>query len=191
MRQTPLIATSAGKAMSDAPTLYPVPPEFAAKARIHREQYESLYRTSVEDPEAFWRDVAKRLDWMRAPAKIKDVSFDLKDFHIRWYEDGELNASVNCLDRQLDKRGDKTALLFEPDDPSQPAQKITYRQLHRRVCKLANALRHLGVRKGDRITIYLPMIPEAAVAMLACARIGAIHSVVFGGFSPNSIADRV
>lgn len=177
--------------MSDAATLYPVRPDFAAKARIDREKYENLYRASVDDPEAFWGDVAKRLDWMRAPTKIKDVSFDLKDFRIRWYEDGELNASVNCLDRQLDKRGDKTALLFEPDDPSHPAQKITYRQLHRRVCKLANALRHLGVRKGDRITIYLPMIPEAAVAMLACARIGAIHSVVFGGFSPNSIADRV
>lgn len=177
--------------MSDAATLYPVRPDFAAKARIDREQYENLYRASVDDPEAFWGDVAKRLDWMRAPTKIKDVSFDLKDFRIRWYEDGELNASVNCLDRQLDKRGDKTALLFEPDDPNHPAQKITYRQLHRRVCKLANALRHLGVRKGDRITIYLPMIPEAAVAMLACARIGAIHSVVFGGFSPNSIADRV
>lgn len=177
--------------MSDAATLYPVRPDFAAKARIDREQYENLYRASVDDPEAFWGDVAKRLDWMRAPTKIKDVSFDLKDFRIRWYEDGELNASVNCLDRQLDKRGDKTAMLFEPDDPNHPAQKITYRQLHRRVCKLANALRHLGVHKGDRITIYLPMIPEAAVAMLACARIGAIHSVVFGGFSPNSIADRV
>ncbi|MCL1635067.1 acetate--CoA ligase [Luteimonas sp. SX5] len=177
--------------MTDAPALYPVPPDFAAKARIDRKQYESLYQASVDDPASFWGGIAGRLDWMRAPTKIKDVSYRLEDFRIRWYEDGELNASVNCLDRQLDKRGDKTALLFEPDDPAQPAQKVTYRELHRRVCKLANALRNLGVRKGDRITIYLPMIPEAAVAMLACARIGAIHSVVFGGFSPNSIADRV
>ncbi len=177
--------------MTDAPALYPVPPDFAAKARIDRKRYESLYKASIDDPEAFWGEIAGRLDWMRAPTRIKDVSFRLDDFRIRWYEDGELNASVNCLDRQLEKRGDKTALLFEPDDPAQPAQEVTYRELHRRVCKLANALRHLGVRKGDRITIYLPMIVEAAVAMLACARIGAIHSVVFGGFSPNSIADRV
>jgi acetyl-CoA synthetase len=119
------------------------------------------------------------------------VSYRLEDFHIRWYEDGELNASVNCLDRHLEQRGDKTALIFEHDDPSKPADHITYRELHARVCKLANALRSLGVRKGDRVTIYLPMIPEAVVAMLACARVGAIHSVVFGGFAPQSIADRV
>lgn len=177
--------------MTDAPAVYPVPPDFAAQARVNREQYERLYRESIDDPAGFWGRVAGRLDWMRAPTKIKDVSYRLEDFHIRWYEDGELNASVNCLDRQLAERGDKPALLFEPDDPNQPARAVTYRELHQRVCKLANALRHLGVRKGDRITIYLPMIPEAAVAMLACARIGAIHSVVFGGFSPNSIADRV
>ncbi|TWH99932.1 acetyl-CoA synthetase [Luteimonas cucumeris] len=177
--------------MSDAPTLYPVRPDFAAHARIDHARYEHLYAESVRDPDAFWGKVGQRLDWMRAPTTIRDVSFKQQDFRIRWYADGELNASVNCLDRHLATRGDKTALLFEPDDPSQPARRVTYRELHARVCRLANALRHLGIGKGDVVTIYLPMIPEAAVAMLACARIGAIHSVVFGGFSPNSIADRV
>ncbi|MFC5570418.1 acetate--CoA ligase [Lysobacter yangpyeongensis] len=171
--------------------LYPVPPDFAATARIRRDDYERLYAQSVREPDAFWADVAGRLDWMKTPTRIKDVSYRLDDFHIRWYADGELNASVNCLDRHLATRGDKTALVFEPDDPAQPAQHISYRELHARVCKLANALRALGVKKGDRVTIYLPMIPEAVVAMLACARIGAIHSVVFGGFAPQSIADRV
>ncbi|HET6395660.1 MAG TPA: acetate--CoA ligase [Pseudoxanthomonas sp.] len=174
--------------MSD---LYPVKPEFAARARIGRDDYQRLYRESVEDPEGFWGRAAGRLDWFRKPTRIKDVSYALEDFRIRWFEDGELNASVNCLDRHLAIRGDKTALLFEPDDPSQPARRVSYRELHERVCRLGNALRNLGVAKGDRVTIYLPMIPDAVVAMLACARIGAIHSVVFGGFAPNSIADRV
>ncbi|GAB3312141.1 acetate--CoA ligase [Luteimonas notoginsengisoli] len=179
------------EAMSDIPAIYPVPEDFAAKAAIGHGDYERLYAHSVRDPDAFWAQVAERLDWDRKPTRIRDVSFDLKDFHIRWYADGELNASVNCLDRHLTTRGDKTALVFEPDDPDAPAQNVTYRELHARVCRLGNALRNLGVRKGDRVTIYLPMIVDAAVAMLACARIGAIHSVVFGGFSPNSIADRV
>ncbi len=174
--------------MSD---LYPVKSEFAARARIGRDDYQRLYAESVRDPEGFWRKAAERLDWFRKPTVIKDVSYALEDFRIRWFADGELNASVNCLDRQLATRGDKTALLFEPDDPSQPAQKVTYRELYERVCRLGNALRNLGVVKGDRVTIYLPMIPDAVVAMLACARIGAVHSVVFGGFAPNSIADRV
>ena len=174
--------------MSD---LYPVNPEFAATARIDHDGYQRAWRESVEQPDKFWGEVAQRLDWYTAPTQIKDVSFQLNDFHIRWFADGELNASVNCLDRQLQMRGDKTALLFEPDSPDAPAQRITYRELYERTCKLANALRSLGVQKGDRVTIYLPMIPDAAVAMLACARIGAIHSVVFGGFAPNSIADRV
>ena len=174
--------------MSD---LYPVKPEFAAQSRIDRDQYQRDYRQSIDHPEQFWGEAAKRLDWYKAPTQIKDVSYDLKDFHIRWFADGELNASVNCLDRQLEKRGDKIALLFEPDSPDSPSYGVTYRELHQRVCRLGNALRNLGVVKGDRVTIYLPMIPDAAVAMLACARIGAIHSVVFGGFAPNSIADRV
>ena len=171
--------------------LYPVNPEFAAKARIDREQYQRDYRQSIDDPEKFWGQAATRLDWFKPPTQIKDVSYDLDDFHIRWFADGELNASVNCLDRQLEARGDKTALLFEPDSPDSPSYNVSYRELYERVCRLGNALRNLGVEKGDRVTIYLPMIPDAAVAMLACARIGAIHSVVFGGFAPNSIADRV
>jgi acetyl-CoA synthetase len=171
--------------------VYPVPAAFAAGARLHRDDYDRLYAESLRDPDAFWARIAERIDWMRVPTTIKDVSFALDDFHIRWFADGELNASVNCLDRHLATRGDKPALLFEPDDPAQPALRISYRELHARVCRLGNALRHLGVDKGDVVTLYLPMIPDAVVAMLACARIGAIHSVVFGGFAPRSIADRV
>lgn len=174
--------------MSD---LYPVDPAFARQARVDAATYVRDYKASIEQPEAFWKQVAQRLDWIKAPTRIKDVSFAVDDFHIQWFADGELNASVNCLDRQLDTRGEKIALLFEPDSPDGESYGVTYRQLHARVCRLANALRNLGVAKGDRVTIYLPMIPDAAVAMLACARIGAIHSVVFGGFAPNSIADRV
>ncbi|WP_449446829.1 acetate--CoA ligase [Thermomonas brevis] len=174
--------------MSD---IYPVAPTFAAQANIDRAAYERAYAQAQDNPDAFWGEMAQRLDWYKAPTVFKDVSYDLRDFRIRWFADGELNASVNCLDRHLEKDGDKIALIFEPDSPDAPVQKITYRELHARVCKLANALRNLGVGKGDRVTIYLPMIPEAAVAMLACARIGAIHMVVFGGFAPNSIADRV
>ncbi len=174
--------------MSD---LYPVDPDFAASARIDSDDYKRDYAASIADPDAFWGQAAGRLDWFKPPSRVKDVNFDVEDFHIHWFADGELNASVNCLDRHLATRGDKTALLFEPDSPDQPAQHVTYRELHERVCKLANALRSLGVQKGDRITIYLPMIPEAVVAMLACARVGAIHSVVFGGFAAHSIADRV
>ncbi len=171
--------------------IYPVKPEFAARSRITRESYLRDYQASITDPEAFWGKAAERLSWFKKPTRIKNVSYQLDDFRIRWFEDGELNASVNCLDRQLALRGDKTALLFEPDSPDQPSYHVTYRELYERTCRLANALRNLGVQKGDRVTLYLPMIPDAAVAMLACARIGAIHSVVFGGFAPNSIADRV
>jgi len=153
-------------------------------------EYEKIYRRSIEENEAFWADVAKRLDWVRFPTRIKDVSFDRSDLHIRWYEDGILNASYNCLDRHLETRGDQTAILWEGDDPSRD-EAITYRQLHGRVCRMANVLKKLGVKKGDRVTIYMPMIPEAAVSMLACARIGAIHSVVFGGFSPDALAGRI
>jgi acetyl-CoA synthetase len=170
--------------------LYPVDPAFAAAARLRRDDYTRLYAESIGDPEGFWARVAQRLDWIRPPTKIKDVSFDPKDLHIHWYDDGELNVSANCLDRQLEKRGDKVAIIFEGDDPG-TSRRITYRELHAEVCKFANTLKHLGVVKGDRVAIYLPMIPEAAVAMLACARLGAIHSVVFGGFSPDSLAGRI
>ena len=172
-------------------TVHPVPPDFAATARLRKDDYDRLYAESVSDPAAFWGKVGQRLDWTRPYTQVKDTCFDANDFRIRWYADGQLNASVNCLDRHLATRGDKTAILWESDDPNTPSQKISYRQLHARVCQLANALTNLGVVKGDRVTIYLPMIPEAAVAMLACARIGAVHSVVFGGFSPDSIAGRI
>ena len=174
--------------MSD---VYPVPEGFAAQANVTKADYERDYAESVRDPEGFWGRIAQRLEWMTPPTRIRDVSYDRQNFQIRWFADGELNASVNCLDRHLATRGDKTALIFEPDDPAGEVLHVTYRDLHARVCRLGNALRNLGVGKGDRVTIYLPMIVEAAVAMLACARIGAIHTVVFGGFSANSIADRV
>ncbi|KGI79161.1 acetate--CoA ligase [Oleiagrimonas soli] len=170
--------------------LYPVPPDFAADAGIDKAQYEARYADSVHDPEAFWADVAQRLDWITPPTRIKDVSYARDDVHIRWYEDGVLNVAANCLDRHLAERGDKTAIIFEGDEPDD-TRHITYRELHGEVCRFANALRHLGVGKGDRVALYMPMVPEAAVAMLACARIGAIHSVVFGGFSPDSLAGRI
>lgn len=167
------------------------PAHFAAKANMRHRDYTREYEASINDPDAFWAGVAERIDWMKKPTVIRNVSYDLDDFRIKWYEDGELNVSVNCLDRHLATRGDKTAIIFEPDDPATPAQNLSYRALHQRVCKLANALRGAGVGKGDVVTIYLPMIPEAAVAMLACARIGAVHTVVFGGFAPHSIVDRI
>jgi acetyl-CoA synthetase len=176
--------------MDHATRLYPVPAEFAARARIDAKRYKTDYARSVSDPQGFWGEVGRRLDWIRPYTKVKDVSFRAEDFHIRWYEDGTLNAAHNCLDRHLTERGDRVAIIWEGDQPGESRQ-ITYRELHADVCRFANVLRELGVHKGDRVTIYLPMIPEAAVAMLACARIGAIHSVIFAGFSPESIASRI
>jgi acetyl-coenzyme A synthetase (EC 6.2.1.1) len=170
--------------------IHPVDPAFAARARIRKDDYQRMYAESVQDPEGFWKKMSERLDWITPPTKIKNVSYDPNDLHIRWYEDGQLNVAANCLDRHLEKRGDKTAIIFEGDDPEE-TRSLTYRQLHAEVCQFANTLKNLGVVKGDRVVIYLPMIPEAAVAMLACARIGAIHSVVFGGFSPDSLASRI
>ena len=170
--------------------VYPVDPAFAAKARLRKADYEQLYAESMRDPEGFWRRISERLNWTTKPTRIRDVSFAPKDLHIRWYEDGMLNVSANCLDRHLAERGDKTAIIFEGDSPDE-SRRISYRQLHGEVCKFANTLKQQGVTKGDRVAIYMPMIPEAAVAMLACARIGAIHSVVFGGFSPDSLAGRI
>jgi acetyl-CoA synthetase len=169
--------------------IFPVPETVAKASHCDEAKYHELYRRSIEDPEGFWREQAERLDWIRFPTRIKDVDFK-GNARVRWYEDGVLNVSVNCIDRHLAKRGEQTAILFEGDDPDID-KKITYRELHTQVCKLANVLKELGVRKGDRVTIYMPMIPETAYAMLACARIGAIHSVVFGGFSPDSLADRI
>jgi acetyl-CoA synthetase len=176
--------------MDHATRLYPVPAEFAARARVDARRYAADYARSVSDPEAFWGDVGRRLDWIKPYSRVKDVSFRLEDFHIRWYQDGTLNVAHNCLDRHLAKRGDRVAIIWEGDRPGE-SRSVTYRALHADVCRFANVLRELGVGKGDRVTIYLPMIPEAAVAMLACARIGAIHSVIFAGFSPESIASRI
>ena len=167
------------------------PDPFAPGMHLDRRTYETQYARSLSDPRAFWSQVAERIDWLKTPTIIDNSSFAPEDFRIRWFEDGELNVAANCLDRHLATRGDKPAIIWEADDPSTPAQRISYRALHARVCQLANALRKLGVAKGDRVTIYLPMIPEAAVAMLACARIGAVHSVVFGGFSADSLAGRI
>ena len=171
-------------------TIFPVTAEAAGGAHVDAAAYEAMYRRSVEDPEGFWAEQAGRLDWIRPFTKVKDVSWARDDLHIRWFEDGTLNASANCLDRHLAERGEQTAIIWEGDDPDL-SEHITYRDLHERVCKFANVLKARGVKRGDRVTIYLPMIPEIAVAVLACARIGAIHSVVFGGFSPDALAGRI
>ena len=171
--------------------LFPVPAEFAARSAYDAATVARLRAQAETDSEGFWREQAARLSWATPFTVVKDVSFAKEDFRIRWFPDGELNVAVNCLDRHLAERGDKTAILWESDDPYTPSEAISYRELHARVCRLANALERLGVVKGDRVTIYLPMIPEAAVAMLACARIGAVHSVVFAGFSPDAIASRI
>ena len=170
--------------------LYPVPTEWAQRARMNRAGYEAARLLARETPDAFWSEEARRLDWMTVPTRIKDVSFNKADFRIRWFEDGVLNVAWNCLDRHLAERGDNTAIIWEGDEPNQSGR-LSYRDLHAEVCRMANVLKGLGAVKGDRITLYLPMIPAAAVAMLACARIGAVHSVVFGGFSPDSLAGRI
>ncbi len=170
--------------------VFPVREEVAANALCTEKQYFEIYKRSVTDPEAYWAEEGKRIDWIKPYSKIKDVSFG-KDVHIKWYYDGTLNASANCLDRHLATKGDQTAIFWEPDDPNGESRTITYRELHEEVCRFANGLKSIGAKRGDRITIYMPMVPEIAVAMLACARIGAIHSVVFGGFSPDSLAGRI
>ncbi len=170
--------------------LYPVPKSFAEHARINRADYRRMYEESIRDPQEFWSGIGRRIDWMKPFTKVKDTSFAIEDFRIRWFEDGTLNVSSNCLDRHLAERGDKTAIIWEGDDPKQ-SERLSYRQLHERVCRCANALKALGVKKGDRITIYLPMIPEAAITMLACARLGAVHSVVFAGFSAEALGGRI
>ena len=175
--------------MSTDNTFFPVREEFAKAAWIDDAKYTKMYEQSVKDPEGFWGEQGKRIDWIKPYTKVKDVDFT-GDIRIRWFYDGTLNASVNCLDRHLATRGDQTAIVWEGDSPDE-SKKITYRQAYEEVCKLANVMRARGVKKGDRVTIYMPMVPEAAYAILACARIGAIHSVIFGGFSPDSIKDRV
>ena len=170
--------------------VYPVPDATKERTLIDEARYEEMYTRSVEDNEGFWAEQARRVDWIKPFTKVKDVSFAKDDLHIRWYHDGTLNVCYNCVDRHLDTKGDDVAIIWEGDDPDRDLS-ITYRDLHQRVCKFANSLKALGAKKGDRITIYMPMIPEAAVAMLACARIGAVHSVVFGGFSAEALAGRI
>ena len=174
--------------MSDK--IYPVSADWAQRAFINEAKYKDMYARSVSDPDAFWGEQGKRIDWMTPYTKVKNTSFGPGDVSIKWYEDGVTNAAFNCVDRHLPKRANQTAIIFEGDDPSD-SRHITYQELHEQVCRFANVLKAHGVKKGDRVTIYLPMIPEAAYAMLACARIGAAHSVVFGGFSPDSLAGRI
>ena len=172
-------------------TIYPVPAGWAADALVDDAGYQDMYRRSIEHPDAFWRDQARRIDWIKPFTRVSDSSFDEDDFGIEWFADGTLNLSANALDRHLAERGDATAILWEADDPAEPHRAISYRDLHADVCRFANLLKAQGIGRGDRVTIYLPMVPEAAVAMLACARIGAIHSIVFAGFSPDALAGRI
>ncbi|NNK67374.1 MAG: acetate--CoA ligase [Rhodobacteraceae bacterium] len=181
---------------ADAPTapkspVYPPSDAFATTAHADKATYEAMYKASIEDNEGFWAEHGQRIDWIKPFTKVKNVNFDLGNVSIKWFEDGTMNVAANCIDRHLATRGDQTAIIFEPDSPDDDAQHITYKQLHTAVCKMANILEDLGVRKGDRVVLYLPMIPEAAYAMLACARIGAIHSIVFAGFSPDALAARI
>ena len=178
--------------MSHADTMkYPPSADMAAGAHVDAAKYEAMYKASIEDSEGFWREQAQRIDWMSPFSTVRDVDFTLGNVKINWFADGTLNVSANCIDRHLETRGDQTAIIWEPDSPDEAAQHITYKQLHTQTCKMANILRDLGVAKGDRVIIYMPMIPEAAYAMLACARIGAIHSIVFAGFSPDALAARI
>ena len=172
-----------------AESVYPIK-DSMKNALVDKAQYEAMYRESIEDPEGFWGKHGKRIDWMRPYTKVKNTTFERGKVDIRWFEDGTLNASVNCLDRHLDQHGDDTAIIFEGDEPN-VSRHVSYRELHEKTCRFANVLKGLGVRKGDVVTLYMPMVVETAVAMLACARIGAIHSVVFGGFSPEALAARI
>ncbi|QUJ77215.1 acetate--CoA ligase [Sulfitobacter albidus] len=177
--------------MAETAKTYPPSDDMAACAHVDASRYDAMYAASLNDADAFWAEQAGRIDWIKKPTQIKDVDFTLGNVSINWYADGQLNVSANCIDRHLETRGDQTAIIWEPDSPDEAAQHISYRDLHAGTCKMANILRDLGVGKGDRVIIYLPMIPEAAYAMLACARIGAIHSIVFAGFSPDALAARV
>ena len=171
--------------------IHPVPDAWKAGAWCDNEKYLEMYQRSIDDNEGFWAEQAKRIDWIKPFTKIKDVSFKADDLHVRWFYDGTLNVSANCIDRHLDKRGDQIAIIWEPDDPNADNRYFTYKELHAEVCRFANVLKGQGVKKGDRVTIYLAMIPELAFATLACARIGAVHSIVFGGFSPDALAGRI
>ena len=170
--------------------LYKPSNKIVENAHINKLKYEEMYKESISNPIKFWGEHGKRIDWIKNYEKVRDFSYDQKNLYIKWFEDGTLNASYNCIDRHLKNNGNKTAIIWEGDNPDEQ-KSITYNELYKNVCKFANVLKKLGAKKGDRITIYMPMIPEAAYAMLACTRIGAIHSVVFGGFSPEALAGRI
>ena len=171
-------------------TVYPVSPELKARSLVDNERYLAMYQQSIINPEGFWREHGQRIDWFNPFTKVKKVSFDDHFVDINWFYDGTTNASYNCLDRHLETRGDQIAIIWEPDEEGE-ARKVTYKELHEQVCRFANALKSQGVRQGDVVAIYMPMIVEAIVAMQACSRIGAVHSVVFGGFSPEALAGRI
>ena len=170
--------------------IFKVPKKWSNNAYVDKNKYEKKYKLSIKDNEGFWKKEGQRIDWIKPYTKIKDVKYSKTDVKIKWYYDGTLNASVNCIDRHLKDKKNKTAIIWVGDDPKDSKQ-ISYKELHHNVCKAANGLKELGIKKGDRVTIYLTMIPELAYVMLACARIGAIHSIIFGGFSPDSIAGRI
>ncbi|MBI1493149.1 acetate--CoA ligase [Halocynthiibacter styelae] len=171
--------------------MYPPAADFAANAHADKASYEKMYAESLADPDAFWGEQGKRIDWMKPYTKVKNTSFEPGNIDIRWYEDGTMNVAANCIDRHLAERGDQTAIIWEADSPDTPARHISYKELHDNTCRMANVLKDLGVKKGHRVILYLPMIPEAAYAMLACARLGAVHSIVFAGFSPDALANRI
>ena len=173
-----------------ADQIYPPSADFVANAKINKADYDNMYAQSINNPDHFWSEHGKRVDWIKPYSKIKDVDYSYPNVSIKWFEDGQLNVSANCIDRHLEKRGEQTAIIWEGDNPDD-SKHITYSELHREVCKLSNVYKKLGVKKGDRVVLYIPMIPEAAYAMLACARIGAIHSIVFAGFSPEALASRI
>ena len=170
--------------------IYPPSADFVANAKINKADYDNMYAQSINNPDHFWSEHGKRVDWIKPYSKIKDVDYSYPNVSIKWFEDGQLNVSANCIDRHLEKRGEQTAIIWEGDNPDD-SKHITYSELHREVCKLSNVYKKLGVKKGDRVVLYIPMVPEAAYAMLACARIGAIHSIVFAGFSPEALASRI
>ncbi len=171
--------------------MYPPAADFAANAHADKATYEKMYAESISDPDAFWGEQGKRIDWMKPYTKVKNTSFEPGNIDIRWYEDGTMNVAANCIDRHLAERGDQTAIIWEADSPDTPARHISYKELHENTCRMANVLKDMGVKKGHRVILYLPMIPEAAYAMLACARLGAVHSIVFAGFSPDALANRI
>ncbi|MDB5687474.1 MAG: acetate--CoA ligase, partial [Rhizorhabdus sp.] len=171
--------------------IFPGPAAWAARAKVTKESYAAQYDRSLNDAHAFWLEQAQRLDWIEAPTLTNESSFLEADFGVKWFADGVLNVSANCIDRHLPARADDIAIIWEPDVPTEEPRRFTFAQVHEEVCRFANVLKGQGVKKGDRVTIYLPMIPEAAFALLACTRIGAIHSIVFGGFSPEALAGRI